>query len=753
MRQGGQSMDRGFVIEKLKFSRRVLVLTTLETRRGPIENATNTAAERNGGDMPDFKYYHSQSSPKICGHSVKKALSRVKCAMAPFRAVNSNYELSDVTLGIDLGSTSTRAYLWCPETKRDWYIESNGRSSTGRRYANGNFSSMGYPFDGGEVYLGEKSDAARESISLKYAFYILVKASDDLFKQYQLAEPLRSHLNDNGLRDRLLEGLRRLFAEVYNRVMEVCQEEKLRVTTIGLSVPSQWTVDFMDLYRDIIAQVFKHDRSAIFFVTETEALAHFLCVKKLDRLVTHQGTVHHDVVLVLDFGGHNMVSLTSFIRAPSFYLIGKPDGAGGGSELWEYLVVKMSLDYLWSEYGLKISAPIRQKLLDTFNVEKGGCGPEFPGQGFDCCVKDQDGTMRNVTLDEPLVTACFDEAMKFPLALATSRIEAATELLASQTKDNSSANMEGPRSVRKPRIILAGGTARHDGLRTRIKAICQRNNLADPIITDNIINQYDSVKIACGAAFAVASPLTLQQFMERGAGFGLQIRQQATRDEIESEHPWDNTASFLFSLRRTVKNFEIYVKPKEELKIVCDPFFEDESNENKDKLHYHKCYDIANLGRPSIGYWWFTLSLTGQDNQMWLTIERSRKPPRAPAKLQCDPITVPLHYNRGSNSIHIGEEGADADEYILRLKHYPERDKVSNQGQKRKVAPLPEKRRLTARRTPNKFLTSSIDSGKAPHVLDRENQPIEPPISGRRVYRNGNDVDIDDREWSFVRRT
>ncbi|KAH6656599.1 hypothetical protein BKA67DRAFT_654926 [Truncatella angustata] len=621
----------------------------------------------------------------------------------PSSPIEDCQERSEVTLGIDFGSTSTRAYLWCRRTKVGWYVESKGRAKAGHRFSNGDFSSIGYPFDGDEVYLGERSNAARQSISLKYAFYILADTSDEILNQYRMATPLRQRQNDQGFRDRLLEGLNKLFAAVHERVLEVCEEEQLRVTTIGLSIPSQWTLDFMDLYRDIVVKAFRHDPSTIFFVTETEALAHFLCVKKLDRLVARPNIVHHDVVLVLDFGGHNMNTCTLNIvygrdRAPAFYLIGEPDGAGGGSELWEYLVTDLILKYVQRVDGLAPSAQMRQKLLDSFNIAKDGCGPEFPGEGFDCVVKDQHDQPYNVALNEANIADCFNEAMALPLALASDRIEGLTRLLASQKTVHSSPTTQ----VGKPRVILAGGTARHEGIRRRIEDICQRNSLSNPVMTDNIINQYDSVKIASGAAFAVASPFTIERFMERGAAFGIQMRQKAKRDETESEHEWDNTASFLLSMRRTKKNFSIFVTGNDELKIVCDPFFEDDSNDNKDLLQYHKCYDIADLGRPTIGHWWFTLALAGHGDQMWLTVERSRQPPRSKEKLPCEPVKVPLHYNKGSNSIHIGDEACDARKYISKLKQYPERDQKTLK-RKNSPPPVPEKRRLTARRTSKKI--------------------------------------------------
>ncbi|KAK9780721.1 hypothetical protein SCAR479_01907 [Seiridium cardinale] len=716
-------------------------------------------------------------------------------------------ESHDVTLGMDIGSTSTRAYLWCPKTKVGWYVESETRPKTGHRFSNGDFSSLGYPFDGGEVYLGERSDASRQSISLKYAFYILAHAADELFKQYRLVTPLRAHQNDQQFRDRLVEGIKQLFTAVRKRVAQVCEEENLRVTNIGLSIPSQWTLDFMDIYRSIVVQVFSHDPDAIFFVTETEALAHFLCVKKLDRLVERRNTVHHAVVLVLDFGGHNMVSNTCILnivyggdRAPAFYLIGEPDGVGGGSELWEYLVAEMSIKYVERVHGLSPSPAIRQKLLDSFNVAKGGCGPEFPGQGFDYIVRDHLDCTHNVILDEPRITACFNEAMALPINLAATKIGELGTMLDTRKDDHPSTDIQPSASSGKPRVILAGGSARHEGVRKRVEAACRHNNLSDPVMTDNIINQYDSVKIASGAAFAVASPLTLDQFMRRGAAFGLQMRQGAARNIMKSEQPWDNTALFLLSMWRKKENLEIPVRGDDELKIVCDPFFEHDSNPNKEQLHYHKCYDIAHLGRPTIGRWWFTLALSGHGNQMWLTIERSRQPTRSPkgrkGRILYDPITVPLHFNRGSNSIHIGEEASDANKYISRLKDYPERNQKTL---KRKVPPLnekpgafeepdafeepgafeepdafenpgipkeisipekpdvsvnpslpkengiPEWPRLTARRSKKKPLTTA-NSNKTVQIIDITSPSTSKGTSGG----NENDAGDDSRDFSFV---
>jgi hypothetical protein len=140
---------------------------------------------------------------------------------------------------------------------------------------------------------------------LKYGFYPLANASDELLQQYSLVGPLMERKDDLLFRDRLLRGLKEFFSTLYRRVTEVCRWKRISVSSIGLSIPAQWKVDFEDIYRDIIAEVFCHPRSAIYIHTETVALAHYLFRNHMD-----EGELHgvKDVVLFLDFGGHNMVS-------------------------------------------------------------------------------------------------------------------------------------------------------------------------------------------------------------------------------------------------------------------------------------------------------------------------------------------------------------------------------------------------------------------------------------------------------------
>ncbi|KAI4598338.1 hypothetical protein KJ359_003222 [Pestalotiopsis sp. 9143b] len=658
--------------------------------------------------------------------------------ICPTPRCTNSLEPKAVTLGIDFGSTSTRAVLWCPEDGQEYHVESTSQNF--QRFSEGDFSSIGYPFDGGEVYLGERSDAFRDSTSLKYAFYVLADAPDELVSQYQLSAPLRTRQREKGFRERLDEGIRNLFAAVYRRVLEVCRGEDLLVTTIGLSIPSQWTVEFIELYRGIVADVFKHHPKDIFFVTEVEALARYLCTKKMKRLVQHQNDVHNAVVVVLDFGGHTMNTCTLNIvhepdSLPAFYLIGEPKGAAGGSELWEYLLAERSLACVKSMHGVVPSPASKQKLLDSINKSKRNWGPECEdNEDFECLVLHQ-GRQYYVDMDEYFVEECFDRAMKAPLALAADRIGEAARIW--QSQDQNKEDLQGREPTQKPRVILAGGTASNKGLVRKIEDMCHSNGLDSPVKTRDISIHYNSVKIASGAAFAVASPLTVEQFMKRGAAFGVQMRQQA---EPGSAHQWDNTAAFLYSMRRPDEPIRISVRPHEELKIVCDPFFDKDDGNTKTTMYHDRCYDFIDLGQPTKGYWKFWLALDGHGDQMRLTVRRLRQYAKGKHPIQYEPVVLSLYYDRGSNSIHPGQGSCDYSQErdLLGLKQYPkpraaQQDEPSQPIASPKVTKRPTARRGKSRKMPI-FVAHPDKAARTPGNTDRSASRelgAQPPREGR----------------------
>lgn len=117
-------------------------------------------------------------------------------------------------------------------------------------------------------------------------------------------------------------------------------------------------------------------------------------------------------------------------------------------------------------------------------------------------------------------------------------------------------------------------------------------------------------------------------------------------------------------------------------------------------MHYDKCYDFIDLGRPTRGDWEFWLALDGYGDQMRLTVRRSRRWFTEKHPMQYDPVALPLYYDRGSNSIHTGRGSCDysQDEPLLKLRQYPEPRPARQEQRSPPVASPKVTKRPTARR-------------------------------------------------------
>ncbi len=212
-------------------------------------------------------------------------------------------------LAIDLGSTSTRSVLFLPDTKEVIPVEPQTQAGTDYRFNPGDFKSTGYPFEQDNsrpVYYGQLSDHSRTPVSLKYAFYLLADCSDVLLNQYRLFDELLRMKDDPAFMARLRDGLRDLFSTIRTRVHAECERKGLVVTKMGLSIPAQWTMEFEDVYMEIVTGVFDMvPADQVYFPTETECLAHYLFMDYWYDLNTGGP---YDMILFMDFGGHNMVS-------------------------------------------------------------------------------------------------------------------------------------------------------------------------------------------------------------------------------------------------------------------------------------------------------------------------------------------------------------------------------------------------------------------------------------------------------------
>ncbi|RYP18208.1 hypothetical protein DL765_004065 [Monosporascus sp. GIB2] len=562
--------------------------------------------------------------------------------------------LEEGSLGIDLGSTSLRGRIVCPRTRKVIPIQNSQTGARSNRLTVGDFSVAAYPFGRtGKVYLGDDPDPERESVSLKYAFYVLANGSDELLEEYRLLDKFRSRKHDPVLRERLQEGLDQLFSRFFGRVKAVCKTRRVLITKIALSIPSQWTLEFEDVYRDVIARaarVVNTSEIEIFFVTETQALAHFICSKYLEILI-HPNGVGSEVFLFLDFGGHNMNSCIYHVgydanNEPSFYLMGTPVGAGGGSELWEYNVLQKAIDVIETQQGRlrAMSNKHKQRLRDDFDREKGHQALE-ESTSFQFEARGLDGKLLEIALGPDRITSCFNEALKRPLE----KVEEQLQQLAAMGE-------------KEPRVIVTGGTARHRGLRARLVELCEKYRTLPPVWEEDLeVDEY-TVKVAEGAAYAVSNTLTVEKFFDRGAAFGIQRLQRWTRDSPSSKENWDDIAKFLMSKDRQGTRIKIGVNGLDKLKIICDPFFSPHGDD--DNLHYNNCYDILPLGQPTQGDWYYSMTLDGRGDNMCMVLERWLRPHKKHRASYFDEKRIPLFYEKGSNCVQVGYEHEDPSELL-----------------------------------------------------------------------------------------
>ncbi|KAM7185166.1 hypothetical protein V8F33_012554 [Rhypophila sp. PSN 637] len=584
-------------------------------------------------------------------------------------------ELKPVTLGIDIGSVSSRAYLWCTTTDTRVPVSNPSRLCTllsSTRYEKGDFPSTCYPFDdNGPVYPNPDKDTStfypdRQSTSLKYAPYILVNSSDSFLKQYMLFEALIERRRDAVFRDRLRRGLEGLFSCIAAQVEKNCKTNKFKIAEIALTLPAQWDLEFEDLYSDIVSEVFGAQRSNIYFCTETEALANFVIRDHLEHLEEYNSC---NSILFLDYGGHNMNGclfevVTGGDGHQCFYRIGSPFGAGGGSEQWEDNILRLCIPLFEDRHRMRMTPKHKQALLDDFNRAKPTVDIGLGANNDDTVLAvKENGRIWDIILTKEKVDKAWEDAHKGPLALAADRI---AQL----------ANRKGAF------VVVSGGTGRHQALRKRLTEMCQEANLPKPFFADELNPTYGTTIIAQGAAYAVGSRITTHQFFQRGASIGLQMKQGTDNPEGF----WDDTATFLKDINRQ-EIVELEAQDDgDELRLLCDPCFS--KSEDRENLYYTNCYILLTLGKLPSGKWRFQCRLEGEGNNMVLILDQSRKVFRRYRRLRyimnrpagwTQPFRwkkvvtyrLPLYFDAGANCVHVGVRGRSISELGLEV---PEQD-------------------------------------------------------------------------------
>ncbi|KAI8945949.1 hypothetical protein F4801DRAFT_597202 [Xylaria longipes] len=559
-------------------------------------------------------------------------------------------EPQDVILGIDLGSTSTRAAIYVGAPLESLHFVQN--VSTNQRLPFGDFTSACYPFDDGPAYVGVEPNPDRDSISMKYGFYLLAGASDDLLNQYNVMSPLLQYRNDRNFCDKIRSAIKSLLEDIWQRVQLMCHQKHWEISAISLTIPSQWTLEFEEVYRNLASEAFRFSPEKITFVTEAEALTHYICHDRPGILQPQHPdeSGNSRLILLLDFGGHNMNSCILAISyankdSPSFFLSDKPKAAAGGSEQWEYYIANTCIDLirLVLDPGRRLAQYEKQILLDKFHSSMSSLMGAKETKPFTWMFRGLDGKDMMAHLSADIVERNFLKALKNPEALAKLQIQTISKL-----------------SEGKARVLVTGGTSRSGYFQRQIAELCRAHGLTEPEFIESWGVAYFHARIAEGAAYAVAHPLSVESFIARGAGFGLQMLQGSSNN---SEALWDDAAEFLFTYGYPEKRIYRYLSGNDQLKIICNPFF----NRGPSSLRYEDCYDFMYLGRPMRGYWAIEMSFYESEGQTRLQIKANRRKKRGDPGFRQINKSFPLYVHLGARTLHPGEPGQDEGDVTSQL--------------------------------------------------------------------------------------
>ncbi|KAI1310472.1 hypothetical protein F5Y03DRAFT_392408 [Xylaria venustula] len=545
----------------------------------------------------------------------------------------------------ELTQEGLKADLIASESKLKHDIVNKASSTGNGRFNEGEYSSTIYPIDGvGPVYNGNVADPGRPLLSAKVSTPSLVcnvSESNIHQKGYELVLHHLSMLENDDIRKRAREGIEALLQALFRDVDSQCSMIKPRVSSIRaitLSIPAHWTLEFEELYRGMIGNAYEHYHGKkyegeIVFLTEPEALAHFLC-REHGHILVPDPKEKRTIVLIMDFGGHNMED-----KNPGFYHLTKAEDAGGGSEQWEHYVAEECIQMMIREgYILPfqdIAPKQRQVLLDDFNRFKKNSEDTNVDLEFRCLRSD--GGTEPLSLGAERVAAAHEKVFESAFEKANTMIKLAAAL------SNSNA-----------RIIVTGGSVKSKLTKEKVEEYCEKYHMSEGL--DFMGEQGVSgltMMIAQGAACAIAYQLSVEMFIDRGAAFGMQVREIGPRTRDTEKELWNNEAPLLFSKGRSHHPPPMFkTTGRSEFRIICDPFFKNNSSKC---LFHHGCYTFLDLGILRRGEYSFRIELTKFNGKMTFVLEA-----RGDDYIISDRVVVnktwrfPMYTNVGANADNLG---------------------------------------------------------------------------------------------------
>ncbi|KAL0466367.1 hypothetical protein QR685DRAFT_547960 [Neurospora intermedia] len=344
-----------------------------------------------------------------------------------------------IKIGLDLGSSGTRVVVNYTKDKI--------------------FASHGYPFDDqGPVYMSEARLANRESVSLKYAFYILANASDRFVDQCPMLQKLRQHDSED-FRQKLRTGILELLKTVRRWILANMRKH-WKIDRLSVGMPAQWGLEFQRVFLALIGEAFEEEP----YVRSSKPV---------------------QVWLVIEHGGHNLNGALFRVEKrhagpPRFYRFEDAFGACGGSEhLLHNILAAFQTKCLDPPVGCQgparpmspfIAEQIRKQFSKT--AVRKNWGPQLYNLGeeqqFTFTVRlEEHGEVIRCTFDQAEIDQAWNDAHKATFELVKNLLEK----LRKSTTD--AVNGTIPEAV----ICIAGGSTRSDPWRRKVSAMIRTANL------------------------------------------------------------------------------------------------------------------------------------------------------------------------------------------------------------------------------------------------------------------------------------
>jgi len=110
-------------------------------------------------------------------------------------------------------------------------------------------------------------------------------------------------------------------------------------------------------------------------------------------------------------------------------------------------------------------------------------------------------------------------------------------------------------------------------------------------------------------------------------------------------------------------------------------------------------YDLVTLGPRQQGHWGFRLSLVGAGDQMYLHLSQRYKRVLRNQWNEAQELRLPLYFDGGSFSIHVGTRDRDISELNLGLPQQPHAEDFDNAGLRIRDCSQSQERRAKPRGT------------------------------------------------------